>query len=146
MPSNHSRAYKRLAVPAVVCINYNKNQHPPCLSIRGSATGGREVACSASDHKDWYFEFCVWRVVLSHSSNHHQKVPLAQFSLYAHKGGLKSHSFHFIWATINQYRLFYSILGQFLRFADPTLNQYWADFSWWSSQYCTNIWKIPQDA
>ena len=149
MPSIPSRAYKRLAVPAVVCINYNKNRHPPpppCLSIPGSGTGGREVACSASDHQDWYFESCVWRVVLSHSSNHPQKVLLAQFSLYVHKGGLKPNSFHFICATINHYGLFFSILGQFLRFTDPTLNQYWADFSGWLSQYCTNIWSIPQDA
>ena len=30
---------------------------------------------------------------VSHSSHHSQKVLLAQFSLYVHKGGLKPHSF-----------------------------------------------------
>ena len=32
--------------------------------------------------------------VSSHSSNHHQKVFLTQFSLYIHKGSLKPHLFH----------------------------------------------------
>ena len=31
-----------------------------------------------------------------HSSHHPQKVLLAQFSLYVHKGGLKPDSFHFL--------------------------------------------------
>ena len=33
----------------------------------------------------------------SHPSHHLQEVLLAQFSLYVHEGGLKPHSFHFIW-------------------------------------------------
>ena len=55
----------------------------------------REVACSASDRQGSDFESCVWRTVSSQSSHHPQEVLLAQFSLYAHKGGLKSDSFHF---------------------------------------------------
>ena len=34
--------------------------------------------------------------VSSHSSHHPQEVLLVQFSLYLHNGGLKPHSFHFI--------------------------------------------------
>ena len=49
----------------------------------------REVACSASDLQGSNFESCVWRTMSSHSSHHRQKVLLAQFSLYVHKGGLK---------------------------------------------------------
>ena len=56
----------------------------------------REVACSASDRQSSNFESCVWRTVSSQSSHHPQGVLLAQFSLYVHKGGLKSDSFHFI--------------------------------------------------
>ena len=56
----------------------------------------REVACSASDRQGSNFEFYVWRTVSSQSSHHPQEVPLAQFSLYVHKGGLKPDSFHFI--------------------------------------------------
>ena len=41
------------------------------------------------------FEYCVWRALSLHSSHHPQKVLLAQFSLYVHKGGIKHHSFHF---------------------------------------------------
>ena len=62
------------------------------LSIVGSLRD-REVACSASDRQGSNFESCVWRTVSSHSS-HHQKVLLARFSLYVHKGGLKPDSFH----------------------------------------------------
>ena len=58
------------------------------VSIVGSLCD-REVACSASDRQD-----CVWRTVSSQSSHHPQEVLLAQFSLYVHKGGLKSDSFH----------------------------------------------------
>ena len=54
----------------------------------------REVACSASDRQGSTFESCVWRTVSSQSSHHPQKVLLAQFSLYVHKGGLKPDSFH----------------------------------------------------
>ena len=65
------------------------------VSIVGSLRD-REVACSASDHQGSNFESCVWRTVSSQSSHHPQKVLLAQFSLYVHKGDLKPDSFHFI--------------------------------------------------
>ena len=61
------------------------------VSIVGSLRD-REVACSASDRQGSNF----WRTVSSQSSHHPQEVLLAQFSLYVHKGGLKSDSFHFI--------------------------------------------------
>ena len=60
------------------------------VSIVGSLRD-REVACSASDRQGSNFESRVWRTVSSH---HPQKVLLAQFSLYVHKGGLKPDSFH----------------------------------------------------
>ena len=63
------------------------------VSIVGSLRD-REVACSASDRQGSNFESCVWRTVSSQSSHHPQEVLLAQFSLYVHKGGLKSDSFH----------------------------------------------------
>ena len=66
------------------------------VSIVGSLRD-REVACSASDRQGSNFESCVWRTVSSQSSHHPQEVPLAQFSLYVHKGGLKPDSFHFFW-------------------------------------------------
>ena len=65
------------------------------VSIVGSLRD-REVACSASDRQGTNFEFCVWRTVSSQSSHHPQEVLLAQFSIYVHKGGLKSDSFHLI--------------------------------------------------
>ena len=65
------------------------------VSIVGSLCD-REVACSASDRQGSNFESCVWRTVSSQSSHHPQEVLLAQFSLYVHKGGPKSDSFHFI--------------------------------------------------
>ena len=65
------------------------------VSIVGSLRD-REVACSASDRQGSNFESCVWRTVSFQSSHHPQEVLLAQFSLYAHKGGLKPDSFHFI--------------------------------------------------
>ena len=70
----------------------------------------REVACSASDRQGSNFESCVWRTVSSQSSHHPQKVLLAQFSLYVHKGSLKPDSFHFIYMVrcLNYFRLFYS--------------------------------------
>ena len=55
-----------------------------------------KVSIVASDHQGSNFESCVWRTVSSQSSHHPQEVLLAQFSLYVHKGGLKSDSFHFI--------------------------------------------------
>ena len=65
------------------------------VSIVGSLRD-REVACSASDRQGSNFEFCVWRTVSSQSSHHSQEVLLAQFSLYVHKGGLKTDSFHYL--------------------------------------------------
>ena len=65
------------------------------VSIVGSLRDW-EVACSASDRQGSNFEPCVWRTVSSQSSHHPQEVLLAKFSLYAHKGGLKADSFHFI--------------------------------------------------
>ena len=64
------------------------------VSIAGSLRD-REVACSALDRQGSNFESCVWRTVSSQSSHHPQEVLLAQFSLYVHKGGLMSDSFHF---------------------------------------------------
>ena len=69
------------------------------LSIVGSLRD-RVVACSASDRQGSNFESCVWRTVSSHSSHHPEEVLLAQFSLYVHKGGLKSDSFHFIFISL----------------------------------------------
>ena len=54
------------------------------------------MACSASDCQGSKFESCVWKAVSSHSFYYPQEVFLAQFSLYVHKGGQKTHSFHFI--------------------------------------------------
>ena len=71
------------------------------VSIVGSLRD-REVACSASDRQGTNFESCVWRTVSSQSSHHPQEVPLAQFSLYVHKGGLKPDSFHFIAVLIGK--------------------------------------------
>ena len=65
------------------------------VSIVGSLRD-QEVACSASDRQGSNFESCVWRTVSAQSSHHPQKVLLALFSLYVHKGGLKPDSFHFI--------------------------------------------------
>ena len=59
----------------------------------------RKVACSASDHQVSHVESCVWRAVSSHSSHHFQQVLLAHFILYVHKGGIKPHSFHFIYPS-----------------------------------------------
>ena len=55
----------------------------------------RQVASSALDRQGLNFESCVWKAMSPHSSHHPQKVLLGQFSQYVHKGGLKSHSFHF---------------------------------------------------
>ena len=60
----------------------------------------REVACSASDRQGSNFESCVWRTMSSQSSHYPQEFPLAQFSLYVHKGGLKPDSFHVWLATL----------------------------------------------
>ena len=76
------------------------------LSIMGSLYD-REVACSASDRQGSNFESCVWRTVSSH---HPQEVILAQFSLYVHKGGLKSNSFHLELDILVELQLRISIL------------------------------------
>ena len=65
------------------------------VSIVGSLRD-RVVACSASDRQGSNFDSCVWRTVSSQSYHHPQEVLLAQFSLYVHKGGLKTDSFYFI--------------------------------------------------
>ena len=70
------------------------------VSIVGSLRD-REVACSASDRQGSNFESCVWRTVSSQSSHHAQKVLLAQFSLYVHKGGLMPDLFHFFSILLN---------------------------------------------
>ena len=71
------------------------------VSIRG-----REVACSASDRQGSNFKSCIWRTVSSQSSHHPQEVLLAYFSLYMHKGGLKSDSFHFVDFSVNYQPIF----------------------------------------
>ena len=75
----------------------------PAHSLRFNIVGSlrdREVACSASDRQSSNFQFCVWRVVSSHSSPHPQEVLLALLSLHVHKGGLKPDPFHFIRAPL----------------------------------------------
>ena len=60
----------------------------------------REVARSTADRQGSNDGFCVWRAVSTHPSHHPQKILLAQFSLYVHIGGLKPHSFHFIYVLM----------------------------------------------
>ena len=55
-------------------------------SILWGGLRDREVACSTSNRQGLNLESGVWRAVSSH---HPQEVPMAQFSLYVHKGGLK---------------------------------------------------------
>ena len=89
----HARA--RGLVPGLSGLKETKMflPHPRVkVSIMGSLRD-REVACSASDRQGSNFESCVWRAVSSH---HPQEALLAQFSLYVHKGGIKSDSSHFI--------------------------------------------------
>ena len=93
-----SHARVRGSVPGLGGLKETKMflPHPRVkVSIVGSLRD-REVACSVSDRQGSNFESCVWRRVSSQSSHHPQEVPLAQFSLYVHKGGLKPDSFHFI--------------------------------------------------
>ena len=91
----HARVRVRFPVSAVWKKQKMFFPHPRVkVSIVGSPRD-REVACSASDRQYSNFEFCVWRTVSSQSSHHPQKVLLAQFSLYVHRGGLKPDSFHF---------------------------------------------------
>ena len=50
---------------------------------------------SVLGHENAKYESCVWKTMSSYSSYLSQKVLLAQFSLYAQKGSLKPHLFHF---------------------------------------------------
>ena len=84
-----------------ILIHQIHNLSTSVSSVKVSIVGSlrdREVACPASDRQGSNFEPCVWRTVSSQSSHHAQEVPLAQFSLYVHKGGLKPNSFHFIFS------------------------------------------------
>ena len=90
----HARV--RGSVPGLGGLKETKKflPHPRVkVSIVGSLRD-RKVACSASDRQGSNFESCVKRTVSSQSSHHPQEVPLAQFSLYVHKSGLKPDSFH----------------------------------------------------
>ena len=78
----------------IIFKNDSFSAHSQRFNIVGSLHD-RELACSASDHQGSNFESYIWRAVSSHSSDHPQEFILAQFSLYVHKGGLKTHSFHF---------------------------------------------------
>ena len=83
-----------------LAFKFQKNKmFVPTHSCRFNIVGSlrdREVVYSASDSLGSNFEFCVWRAVSSHSSQHPQEVLLAQFSsYYVHKRGLKPYSFHF---------------------------------------------------
>ena len=50
----------------------------------------RPTGSSSTSHRQGSnFETCVWRTESSHASHHFQKVFLAQFSPYVHKGRLK---------------------------------------------------------
>ena len=53
-------------------------------------------ASLALDRQGLNFVSSVRRAVSSHSTQHPQEIPLAQFSLYVHTGGLKPYSFYFI--------------------------------------------------
>ena len=77
------------------CIPVSKKQNVSSPFTRKCSILCGEVACSVSDRQGSNFEFCVWRAVSSHSSQHHdQEIILAQFSLHVHKCGLKPNSFH----------------------------------------------------
>ena len=95
LKSRRSRVRTPLWPPSYKETKCFFSAHSQRFNIVGSLCD-QEVACSASDRQGSNFESCVWRVVSSHSSHHHQEVLLAQFSLYVHRGGLKPHSFHFI--------------------------------------------------
>ena len=81
--------------------------HPRVKVIIVGSLRDREVACSASDRQGSNFESCVWRTVSSQSSHHPQKVLLAQFILYVHKGGLTPDSFHFYRLELQQFFLIF---------------------------------------
>ena len=92
----HARV--RGSVPGLGGLKETKNVSSPCTcesqycreppGPRGSVLGLRPPGSN--------FESCVWRTVSSH---HPREVPLAQFSLYVHKCGLKPDSFHFSFVT-----------------------------------------------
>ena len=69
------------------------------INNMGSLCDQKE-ACSALRPPGLEFESCVRRSMSSHSYHHFQEFLLAQFSLYAHKCGLKPHSFHFILCSL----------------------------------------------
>ena len=65
--------------------------------VRGSVPGSRRFERNKNvSSPSTNFESCVWRTVSSQLSHHPQEVPLAQFSLYVHKGCLKPDSFHLL--------------------------------------------------
>ena len=66
----------------LVCLSVGQT-HPPTRCIQVCPSVSEVINLSIS-------------VNLSQSSHHPQEVLLAQFSLFAHKGGLKPDSFHFI--------------------------------------------------
>ena len=93
----HARV--RGSVPGLGGLKETTKMFLPHPRVKVSFVGSlrdREVTFSASDRQGSNFESCVWRTVSSQSSHHPQEVLLAQFSLYVHKGGLKTDSFHFI--------------------------------------------------
>ena len=97
----HARV--RGSVPGLGGLKETKNVSSPSTKVSNvGSLRDREIACSASYRKGSNFESCVCRTVSSQSSHHPQKVLLAQFSLYVHKGSLKPDSFHFISFT-NRY-------------------------------------------
>ena len=71
------------------------------LSIVGSLRD-REVACSASYRQGSNFGILCLEGSAISLSHHPQEVLLAQFSLYVHKSGLKTDSFHFLVSTVRQ--------------------------------------------
>ena len=90
--------------------------HPRVKLSIGGSPHDREVASSASDRQGSNFESCVLRTVSSHSSHLPQKVLLAQFSLYVHKGGLKPDYFHFFLSLCS---------GQFIYLTRCTVGERW---------------------
>ena len=127
------------------------------VSIMGSLRD-REVACSAPDRQGSNFESCVWRTVSSQSSHHPQKVLLAQFGIYVHKGGLKPDSFHCIlsymydgqhWLTAvsvmaRHFKCFAdveTVLGQCIALLPVELWVSVADGGSWLNQQCAD-WAV----
>ena len=75
-----------------------KQNVPFSLTRKDSILWGAPVTerRARTDRQGSNFESCVWRAVSSHSSHHPQELLMVQFSLCVHKGGLKPHSFYFI--------------------------------------------------